>query len=875
MNENLFANVYFHGTFRKYQERVLSNSGKYLLDKKINIVAAPGSGKTILGLELIRRLNNKAIILTPTTTIKYQWGERFKKAFLDEETPVENYISYDLNKPKLVNVITYQALYSTMKKVMVREKEDDFSKLDIITILQNEGIKTICLDEAHHLKNQWQKALNEFLAKLSKDVTILSLTATPPYDANASEWKRYIETCGEIDEEIFVPELVKEKTLCPHQDYIYFNKPSKEETQAFKAYREEVKKAIDETNKLLFFNELAGRIRAIYREDESYVYGKAYLFFLVEAYLKSYGFPYDKKIYRKLKGFPYRLNHNSIAKVYDFLLKDERLLKKEEKKELEIILRRHGVMSRLGIELTLSDSLKRRMISSIGKLQSIVEIVESEIESMKENLRLLILTDFIKKEDMRKIGTKEGFQNLSIVSIFETLRREGYRNIGVLSGALILLPKGVKEEFKQQAVVFKEKELGDTGYSVFSFEGSNQQKVGIVTRLFEKGLINILIGTQSLLGEGYDSPCINSLIMASYIGSFVLSNQMRGRAIRIDKNHPNKTANIFHLVTIETEGDFSEKNNFESGEEEDISEDLATLKRRFKCFIGPNYETGELESGIERVTILKKFSQKNFKSVNEEMLIKSRERQKLFETWENALAKYDGHTYFKAAFEKKAKIPSFSFVNAISISILYIVSLTISIAISSFARTLFQSVELSVLSTLLVALAVFALAFASRGLYYLILHHDPNRSFRLVANSLYKAMVSRGYIDKESEIRVESDETKRIFSLKLENATFHEQSLFMDAIKELFSPIEEPRYLLLRRNMLGMPDYKYVFSCPDCFSLTKSDVYILKKELNKIFPSFTSIYTRREEGYKVLIRARRKSFVNKNDKRMKNFIDFK
>lgn len=35
--------------------------------------------------------------------------------------------------------------------------------------------------------------------------------------------------CGVIDEEITVPELVKEGTLCPHQDYVYFAFPTREE----------------------------------------------------------------------------------------------------------------------------------------------------------------------------------------------------------------------------------------------------------------------------------------------------------------------------------------------------------------------------------------------------------------------------------------------------------------------------------------------------------------------------------------------------------------------------------------------------------------------------------------------------------------------
>lgn len=44
-----FENIEFYGTFRDYQQRVLDNANKYLKDGKINIVAAPGSGKTILG----------------------------------------------------------------------------------------------------------------------------------------------------------------------------------------------------------------------------------------------------------------------------------------------------------------------------------------------------------------------------------------------------------------------------------------------------------------------------------------------------------------------------------------------------------------------------------------------------------------------------------------------------------------------------------------------------------------------------------------------------------------------------------------------------------------------------------------------------------
>ena len=66
----------FKGTFRDYQQRVLDHSDTYLKDRRLHIVAAPGSGKTTLGIELITRLGAPCLILTPSITIREQWGGR-------------------------------------------------------------------------------------------------------------------------------------------------------------------------------------------------------------------------------------------------------------------------------------------------------------------------------------------------------------------------------------------------------------------------------------------------------------------------------------------------------------------------------------------------------------------------------------------------------------------------------------------------------------------------------------------------------------------------------------------------------------------------------------------------------------------------------
>lgn len=76
--------------------------------------------------------------MSPTTTIRQQWGERFKDLFLDDKDDFSDLFSTDLRKIKLVNSATYQALYSATEKVAedtAKDGEttvDDYSDVDLI-----------------------------------------------------------------------------------------------------------------------------------------------------------------------------------------------------------------------------------------------------------------------------------------------------------------------------------------------------------------------------------------------------------------------------------------------------------------------------------------------------------------------------------------------------------------------------------------------------------------------------------------------------------------------------------------------------------------------------------------------------------------------
>lgn len=248
----------FKGQWRQYQQRVLDKSESFMDDGKIHLVAAPGSGKTTLGIEFIRRFGNPTLILVPTVTIRQQWVDRIKQAFLSDANQAEQLISQDLKRPKMITVATYQALHSAMNQVvgdgLIEDTDDtaqqehfNFQDFDIRKTFEDKDLGTLCLDECHHLRNEWWKSLEIFRKSFPK-IKMISLTATPPYEGEPALWERYISMCGEIDEEITVPELVKEGTLCPHQDYVYFAFPTKEERVQLDQF---------ETQKLNFLTKLS------------------------------------------------------------------------------------------------------------------------------------------------------------------------------------------------------------------------------------------------------------------------------------------------------------------------------------------------------------------------------------------------------------------------------------------------------------------------------------------------------------------------------------------------------------------------------------------------------------------------------------------
>lgn len=799
--------------------------------------------------------------MSPTTAIREQWRARFCSLFADDEQSADALFSCDLHDVRLITSVTYQALYTAMER---RAGEDDCSDVDLMQLIGTHKIGTICLDEAHHLRNEWQRALEKFMQQLDGRATVLSLTATPPYDAEGGEWERYIAVCGEIDEEIFVPELVAQGTLCPHQDYVCFNYPAKAELAALEDYRAHAAAALDQIAALPFVRELCALLQE--KPDYDALFSAPQAYIALFCWFRHCGLEVGRPIERQLagrRGLPrFQLEHAEQA--IGFLLSGP-LLSEEQRGQIEGIVRSHGVYERRQVQLRLSEKLRRTLVSSVGKLDSIRRIAQCERDAMGGELRLLILTDYIKKETLDGIASQQSFSSVNVVSIFETLRRaDDTQEIGVLSGSLIILPEKVALRVRHTR-----RHISGTRYCAVDVAGSLHTAVAAVGELFERGEIRVLIGTKSLLGEGWDSPCINALILASFVGSFVLSNQMRGRAIRIDPAHPQKVANIWHLVTVEPP--YVEKEKAvqrlaaQIGQDDSqlISCDYEVLKRRFDTFMGPNDRTGAIESGIGRLTaIAPPYDREGIARIDGEMFERASHRERLRAQWQNAVREGVVEVTAQSVVPAEKRVPVFTFWNVTLILLLAVVQadLVRLIVLTAMRFSAWTAVAVIVGEGIVCYLLY-------RLIRHILLHRTPARSIKTLGIAIYEALCECSLIAPSAVVECSRDQQLSSVSLYLRNASVHDQNVFNRAMTEFLSPIDNPRYLLIRRNALGKYAYRYSFACPSVIGKKKEYAEALARKLKKV-GRFELVFTRREDGRKLILTCRKKSYISVNQRQI-------
>lgn len=104
--------VRFAGSLRPTQREAVAVAEKQLADgqRRIHVVAPPGSGKTMLGLYLWAEcVGRPAVVLSPNSAIQAQWIAR-TQLFHVEPAVRTGQLSTDPKRPGLLTSLTYQSV---------------------------------------------------------------------------------------------------------------------------------------------------------------------------------------------------------------------------------------------------------------------------------------------------------------------------------------------------------------------------------------------------------------------------------------------------------------------------------------------------------------------------------------------------------------------------------------------------------------------------------------------------------------------------------------------------------------------------------------------------------------------------------------------
>jgi superfamily II DNA or RNA helicase len=866
------ADVRFRKPWRRYQQRVLDELKDHMEDRHLHVIAAPGSGKTVLGLEVVRRLNKPTVILAPTIAIRDQWVDRFVNLFMDPGQGPVPWISRDIRSPGFLTVSTYQGLHSAYvgKPEEGEKKTPRHGGRDaLLARLQQIGVRTLVLDEAHHLRNEWWKCLAD-LKKHLPQPSVVALTATAPFDVSPLEWQRYIDLCGPVDAEITVPELVKEKNLCPHQDYLYMSAPLQAEQQQIREFRGEV----DAFLKQLYADE---EFLGALENHPCVTQPKT----CVEEILD------DPPFFSSIAVFINHVRGRAPADLLRVIGISPRLCPKLDTGWLEMLLdgcfyahaksfeshkqvlqrlqreaKRIGIVERRAVSLRSSPRIARLLIRSASKLRSVEDIVGFESRTLGDDLRMVILTDHIRRSDFPTDETDPKEPNrLGVVPIFEQLRRsmKGTVRLGILSGTLTIVPGEACGPLKtladRMSIGIELSPLGhDKGFWEVTLPGADKHKmVGLITALFDQGGVTVLIGTTSLLGEGWDAPSINSLIMASFVGSYMLSNQMRGRAIRTQEGHPNKTANIWHLVCQDPDA-------------KEFNEDMETLSRRFKSFVGVSFTDGSIGSGLERLGLGQPpYGKGRMDSINAAMREKAQDRARLMQEWEQALGPAGAGDMVEQVVASQLALPqSFIFHN----TILAVLWQAWWWGVSVFSMLMHgagrQSTGRSDRTTLLLIgifaaiAALAALPKCLKALWLFLKHGSVASSMKQIGKAVLKSLIHAEQIETSHwHLKVIARRHNYgSIGCYLKGGTARERSIFLEALQEVLGPIENPRYIIVRKTPLGWLMRKDYHAVPQTLGKKKDIAEHFRKMWNWYVGPTDLVYTRTPEGRTFLLRAR-------------------
>ena len=338
---------------------------------------------------------------------------------------------------------------------------------------------------------------------------------------------------------------------------------------------------------------------------------------------------------------------------------------------------------------------------------------------------------------------------------------------------------------------------------------------------------------------------------------------MRGRAIRIWPENPEKTSSVWHLVSI----NLAEKKLFKKKEdEEDLpigidSPDMELLQRRMKQFLGLHYNENTIESGVDRLDLgTIKFTKKDLTKLNQETIERSRNREELRERWNESLPLLEDMEVSNEVGVDKTFLPTVLLTDARKI-------LTYAQAIALTELIVYIILDFANGPSQLLY-PVFILSLIALNIVWLryFLYKSPYKRLELFAEAVRKALLASGHLQTQNcKARVvRGDKNSIQTATYLKGGTLREKEIFAQALSEFFAPIENQRYIL--RATTWVNDQTKYFAVPSMFDKRKEDVIAFVANIEKYIGNYEIIYTRNVEGRHILLDARLNALGNKQER---------
>ncbi len=850
----LFSTVAYPQPFRRYQVLALDAFEKARAEgrRRVYLVMPPGSGKTLLGLEIARRLGNRTLCLGPNTAIQSQWVEQWR-AF----QPAAVSAGIDPGLDSQVTALTYQAvcdidahnpdLEEQVAALQASDSGDRYvsanlrrhlrlvalqggGQKELLTLLHPNGRRllervrtggqwTLILDECHHLLEMWGYLLRALVDELGDSVFIVALTATPPSELDDKQAALYRELFGRADFEVATPAVVKEGSLAPYQELAYLTTPLDHEADYIESERvrfeELVTSLLDPALGTLSFLDWF-RSRFLERRSREGVEVGWDDFDALQPRLAQAALRYCFSTSTPPPpGARLREGDREPPSADDwiYLIDDYcvgHLRGSEDPADLaawEMIraalpglgyaLGYHGVRSSIS-------PVDRVLLLSAGKSVAAAEILAAEERALGSRLRALVLCDFETAGGEWPAGLRGVLdpQAGSAGLILRTLLADSAArelNPILVTGQSVACSRATAADLAvwlEEGFDLQPLDGGDV-VELRPAHGSWEPRRYLpgVTRYFEDGRSRCLVGTRGLLGEGWDACSVNVLVDLTGVTTTTSVHQMRGRSLRLDPELPRKVSDNWDVVCIAPDHPMG-------------LTDYSRFVRKHRNYFGLT-ETGEIESGVSHVDVsLSPFGPPagdQVAGLNNHQLGQVEAREEVYARWgvgepyENLATQTLRVHFGRSPGLTQGALRSTAAGVEPPPSFMFRLAGTLLAGIAVYALGIATGLDLIGGGLGLLVLAA-GLGWTGRSVRAYLGRVGPAGTLEnlaaAVADGLAAAgLMSEGVSAAAVRVVVQPDGYYRCY---LTGATLEDSNLFATALEELLSPLSQPRYLVPR-----------------------------------------------------------------------------